>query len=168
MRGSLVHGIAFARAAPEICKCAMSISIRGMSWLLYRYAKPFKTYQSSIPDAKEGGVVTRFPPESSYPHIGHAKAAHKRTVRKDVRHKKILRMDDTNPESRLEFYAAIKVGLEWLGIEYDIVKNTSYDIDMLLRKGAALANSGDIYVCTANAIKYKRTAQHKKNASAES
>ena len=53
--------------------------------------------------------------------------------------KKILRMDDTNPESeRLEFYAAIKVGLEWLGIEYDIVKNTSDDIELLLRLAALL------------------------------
>ena len=118
-------------------------------------AKPKpKQAQRGLPelkDAKKGGVVTRFPPEpSGYPHIGHAKAAiiNEQYVQM-YGGKKILRMDDTNPESeRLEFYAAIKVGLEWLGIEYDIVKNTSDDIDMLLRKGAALANSGDIYVCT--------------------
>ena len=64
-------------------------------------------------------MVTRFPPEpSGYPHIGHAKAAiiNEQYV-KMYGGKKILRMDDTNPESeRLEFYAAIKVGLEWLGI----------------------------------------------------
>ena len=126
-----------------------------------------KQKQRDLPelkDAKEGGVVTRFPPEpSGYPHIGHAKAAiiNEQYV-KMYGGKKILRMDDTNPESeRLEFYAAIKVGLEWLGIEYDIVKNTSDDIDMLLRKGAALANSGDIYVCTCkrNQVQENRAAK---------
>ena len=47
------------------------------------------------------------------------------------------------------------------GIEYDIVKNTSDDIDMLLRKGAALANSGDIYVCTCkrNQVQENRAAK---------
>ena len=126
-----------------------------------------KQKQRDLPelkDAKKGGVVTRFPPEpSGYPHIGHAKAAiiNEQYV-KMYGGKKILRMDDTNPESeRLEFYAAIKVGLEWLGIEYDLVKNTSDDIDMLLRKGAALANSGDIYVCTCkrNQVQENRAAK---------
>ena len=38
----------------------------------------------------------------------------------------ILRMDDTNPEAeRMEYHAAIKVGLEWLGIEFDTVKSTT-------------------------------------------
>lgn len=32
----------------------------------------------------------------------------------------ILRHDDTNPEdTRLEYIAAFRVGLEWLGIKYD-------------------------------------------------
>ena len=32
----------------------------------------------------------------------------------------ILRMDDTNPEAeRMEYHAAIKVGLEWIGIKFD-------------------------------------------------
>ena len=45
-------------------------------------------------------------------------------------------MDDTNPENeRLEYYAAIKVGLDWLGIQYDMIKNTSDDIELLIEKG---------------------------------
>ena len=102
-------------------------------------------------DAVQGGVITRFPPEpSGYPHIGHAKAA-------IINHEYarmyggscILRMDDTNPESeRLEYYAAINVGLEWLGVEFARKKNTSDDMDELHSRGRALIESGGAYVCT--------------------
>ncbi|ABK78237.1 glutamyl-tRNA synthetase [Cenarchaeum symbiosum A] len=101
--------------------------------------------------AIKGRVVTRFPPEpNGYPHIGHAKAAiineEYVTMYGGI---KILRMDDTNPGAeRMEYYAAIKVGLDWLGIEYDVIKNTSDDMDLLLSKGRELLESGDAYVCT--------------------
>lgn len=101
--------------------------------------------------AEKGKVITRFPPEpNGYPHIGHAKAA---IINEEYVNmyggKKILRMDDTNPENeRLEYYAAIKVGLEWLGIHYDVIKNTSDDMELLYEKGLELINSGNAYVCT--------------------
>ena len=100
--------------------------------------------------AERGNVVTRFPPEpNGYPHIGHAKAA---IINEEYVNryggKKILRMDDTNPENeRMEYYAAIKVGLEWLGIKYDVIKNTSDDMDLLLEKGKEMIASGRAYVC---------------------
>ncbi len=100
---------------------------------------------------QKGNVITRFPPEpNGYPHIGHAKAA---IINEEYVNmyggKKILRMDDTNPENeRLEYYAAIKVGLEWLGIKYDIVKNTSDDMELLYTKGKEMISSGNAYVCT--------------------
>lgn len=101
--------------------------------------------------AQRGNVITRFPPEpNGYPHIGHAKAA---IINEEYvtmyGGKKILRMDDTNPENeRLEYYAAIKVGLEWLGIKYDIVKNTSDDIELIYQKGLQIIKSNNAYVCT--------------------
>jgi len=101
--------------------------------------------------AEYGKVVTRFPPEpNGYPHIGHAKAAIINAEYADMYGgKKILRMDDTNPEAeRMEYYAAIKVGLEWLGIEYDTIKNTSDDIGMIHQKGLQLIKAGRAYVCT--------------------
>ena len=104
-----------------------------------------------LENAKQGQVITRFPPEpNGYPHIGHAKAAIiNEEYAKMYEGKKILRMDDTNPEAeRMEYYAAIKVGLEWLGIKYDIVKNTSDDIELLIEKGTKLIYSGKAYVCT--------------------
>ena len=84
-----------------------------------------------LKDAEQGKVITRFPPEpNGYPHIGHAKAAIINSeYAKMYGGKFILRMDDTNPEAeRMEYHAAIKVGLEWLGIEFDTVKSTSDDM----------------------------------------
>ncbi len=101
--------------------------------------------------AEKGNVITRFPPEpNGYPHIGHAKAALINAEYVNMYGgKKILRIDDTNPESeRLEYYAAIKVGLDWLGIKYDIIKNTSDDIELLQEKGLEIINSNNAYVCT--------------------
>jgi glutamyl-tRNA synthetase len=101
--------------------------------------------------AEQGKVITRFPPEpNGYPHIGHAKAAIiNAEYAKMYGGKLILRMDDTNPEAeRMEYHAAIKVGLDWLGIKFDIIKNTSDDMELFYKKGMELINSGKAYVCT--------------------
>ncbi len=101
--------------------------------------------------AEQGKVITRFPPEpNGYPHIGHAKAAIiNAEYAKMYGGKFILRMDDTNPEAeRMEYHAAIKVGLDWLGIKFDIIKNTSDDMELFYKKGIELINLGKAYVCT--------------------
>jgi glutamyl-tRNA synthetase len=103
--------------------------------------------------AENGKVVTRFPPEpNGYPHIGHAKAAIiDEEYAKMYDGKLILRFDDTNPENeRLEYYAAIKVGLDWLGVKYDRVKNTSDDLELIYKKGMQMIESNYAYVCTCN------------------
>ncbi|MDH5569648.1 MAG: glutamate--tRNA ligase [Nitrosopumilus sp.] len=110
--------------------------------------------REGLPELKgavQGKVVTRFPPEpNGYPHIGHAKAAIINSeYAKMYGGKFILRMDDTNPEAeRMEYHAAIKVGLEWLGVKFDLVKNTSDDMKVFYEKGLELINSGKAYVCT--------------------
>jgi len=104
-----------------------------------------------LKSAEQGKVITRFPPEpNGYPHIGHAKAAIiNAEYAKMYGGKFILRMDDTNPEAeRMEYHAAIKVGLDWLGIKFDIIKNTSDDMEIFYKKGIELINSGKAYVCT--------------------
>ena len=104
-----------------------------------------------LKDAVQGKVITRFPPApNGYPHIGHAKAAIINSeYAKMYGGKFILRMDDTNPEdTRMEYHAAIKVGLEWLGLEFDIVKSTSDDMELFYEKGLELINLGKAYVCT--------------------
>lgn len=107
----------------------------------------------SLEGAENGKVVTRFPPEpNGYPHIGHAKAAIiDEEYAKMYNGKLILRFDDTNPENeRLEYYAAIKVGLDWLGVKYDRVKNTSDDMELIYKKGIQMIESNHAYVCTCN------------------
>lgn len=101
--------------------------------------------------ASIGEVVTRFPPEpNGFPHIGHAKAAIiDQEYARMYKGKLILRFDDTNPlNERLEYYDAIKVGLEWLGIEPDVIKNTSDDIEILHTYGKKMVVNGASYVCT--------------------
>lgn len=116
--------------------------------------KPKKEEREGLPPllgAEHGKVVTRFPPEpNGYPHIGHAKAA---IIDEEYARmydgKLVLRFDDTNPEAeRLEYYAAIKVGLDWLEIKFDKIKNTSDDIEILYKKALELLNGNFAYVCT--------------------
>ncbi len=104
-----------------------------------------------LKNAEQGKVITRFPPEpNGYPHIGHAKAAIINTeYARMYGGKCILRMDDTNPEAeRMEYHAAIKVGLDWLGVHFDKIKSTSDDMELLYEKGIELINSGKAYICT--------------------
>jgi len=119
-----------------------------------------------LKDAIQGKVITRFPPEpNGYPHIGHAKAAIINSeYAKMYDGKFILRMDDTNPEAeRMEYHAAIKVGLEWLGIEFDTVKSTSDDMELFYEKAIELINSGKAYICTSKERTLVKTEEKEKN-----
>ena len=118
-----------------------------------------------LENAIDGKVVTRFPPEpNGYPHIGHAKAAIINSeYAKMYNGKFILRMDDTNPEAeRMEYHAAIKVGLEWLGIEFDVIKNTSDDMEVFYEKGVELISLGKAYVCTCKRDEISKNRRERK------
>jgi len=116
--------------------------------------------------AEQGKVVTRFPPApNGYPHIGHAKAAIINSeYAKMYGGKFILRIDDTNPEdTRMEYHAAYKVGLEWLGIEWDEEKQTSDDMELFYEKGIELINSGKAYVCTCKRENISKNRKERKD-----
>ncbi|MCY4491595.1 MAG: glutamate--tRNA ligase [Thaumarchaeota archaeon] len=139
-----INAMSITEQEAEIAKCFPDVLI----------PKEKTVKQDAFPeltDAKHGMVVTRFPPEpNGYPHIGHAKAAIINTeYAKMYGGKCILRMDDTNPEAeRMEYHAAIKVGLEWLGIKFEEIKNTSDDMELFYEKGLELVQSRNAYVCT--------------------
>ena len=61
----------------------------------------------------------------------------------------ILRYEDTNPGTeRLEYYAAIKVGMDWLGIQFDKIEHVSDNLENLYENAEKLIKSNDAYVCT--------------------
>lgn len=81
-----------------------------------------------LPNAVDGAVVTRFPPEpSGYLHIGHAKAALINQEIADRYHGKMLmRFDDTNPsKEKDEFVENIITDSKGLGLRYEKITYTS-------------------------------------------
>lgn len=104
-----------------------------------------------IPNAIQGKVITRFPPEpSGYPHIGHAKAAFlDYEVARQYGGKMLLRFDDTNPEKEsIEYVNAIKDGLKWLGVEWTGETYTSDNLSEIYATAEKLISLDKAYVCT--------------------
>ncbi|MFN7990701.1 MAG: glutamate--tRNA ligase [Candidatus Micrarchaeia archaeon] len=105
-----------------------------------------------LPDAVQGRVVTRFPPEpSGYPHIGHAKAAWLDFEAANAYGgKMLLRFDDTNPEKEsYQYVEAIKSGLDWLGVKWAGEESfTSDNMPHIYDAAAKLISAGKAYACT--------------------
>ncbi|KAF9469253.1 glutamate-tRNA ligase [Collybia nuda] len=101
-----------------------------------------------LQNAKDGQVVTRFPPEpSGYLHIGHTKAAIlNQYFAKMYNGKLIVRFDDTNPtKERTEFEDTILEDLRLLDIHGDIITHTSDYFDTLYDLAIKLIKSGKAY-----------------------
>lgn len=104
-----------------------------------------------LPNAKQGSVITRFPPEpSGYPHIGHAKAVFiYYEAAKQYGGHMILRFDDTNPEKeKQEYVDAIKAGLQWLGVKWEKETYTSDNMENIYSSAEKLISKERAYVCT--------------------
>jgi len=119
--------------------------------LLVQEKREAKSILPPLPNAQMSMVVTRFPPEpNGYPHIGHAKAAIiDEEYAKMYNGKLILRFDDTNPlKEKLEYYDAIKEGIEWLSVKPHLVKNTSDDMELIYNYARKMIEADGAYVCT--------------------
>jgi glutamyl-tRNA synthetase len=107
------------------------------------------SFDIGLVDAKEGEVVTRFPPEpSGFLHIGHAKAALlNEYFARHYKGKLILRFDDTNPaKEKDDFVQAIMADVATLGIKPDVVTYSSDHFEALMVKAESLFAEGKIYV----------------------
>jgi glutamyl-tRNA synthetase len=113
-----------------------------------RSNKTAASFTLGLANAKEGQVVTRFPPEpSGYLHIGHAKAAMlNQYFAKMYKGKLLIRFDDTNPtKERTEFEETILEDLALLEIHGDAVSHTSDYFDQLYELAVKLIKEGKAY-----------------------
>ncbi|KAI1788380.1 glutamate-tRNA ligase [Ganoderma leucocontextum] len=113
-----------------------------------RSNKTAASFALGLQDAKEGEVVTRFPPEpSGYLHIGHAKAAMlNQYFAKMYKGKMIIRFDDTNPtKEKTEFEETILEDLALLDIHGDRVTHTSDYFDELYEYALQIIKAGKAY-----------------------
>jgi glutamyl-tRNA synthetase len=104
-----------------------------------------------VPNAVDGKVVVRYPPEpNGWPHIGHAKAfCLSFAIAKRYHGKVLLRWDDTNPEAeKAEFLDAIRDGITWLGIPWDEEKYCSDYLPKMYGLCGHLLENGDAYSCS--------------------
>ncbi|MGC9005274.1 MAG: glutamate--tRNA ligase [Candidatus Micrarchaeia archaeon] len=119
----------------------------------------------TLPDAEEGKVITRFPPEpNGYLHIGHAKAIFlDYEAARAYRGKMLLRFDDTNPKKeKQEYVDAIKENLRWLGVEWGRETYTSDYMPRLYEYAEKLISIEKAYVCLCEQSEIKENRKKKR------
>ena len=111
----------------------------------------YKAFKNVLKGAKEGQVVTRFPPEpSGFLHIGHVKACMLNYhYAKMYKGKMILRFDDTNPmNEKIEFVQNITADLKTLGITPDQVTHTSDHFEKIVEYMKQYIKDGHAFACS--------------------
>lgn len=115
---------------------------------VFKQKKTAAGFDLFLKGAREGSVVTRFPPEASgYLHVGHAKAAIlNQYFAQAYKGKLIIRFDDTNPsKEKQEYEDAIIEDLALLGIQGDVLTHTSDYFDKLHELALQLIDEGNAY-----------------------
>ena len=120
-----------------------------------------------LPNAEEGKVVTRIPPEpSKYNHLGHAMSfLINYLYAKKYSGKAILRFDDTNPEKESqEFVDAVYEDIiNFLEIKPSEIKFASDNMDKYYSFAEQLIKEGKAYVCSCKQETIKENRRNKKS-----
>lgn len=102
----------------------------------------------ALPNAVDGKVVTRFPPEpSGYLHIGHAKAALlNQEIASRYHGKLLMRFDDTNPsKEKHEYVDSIIADTKKLGLKTEEITYTSDYIPLIEDLAERMIKAGMVY-----------------------
>ena len=137
--------VAITKIVSEVNKLSKAEIEAQMSAFTYAEKKQ-EEKKIVFPNAEQGKVVVRFPPEpNGYPHIGHAKAFFLEwTACREYGGKVFLRWDDTNPEAeKEEFVDAIRDGIAWLGMDWDEEVYCSDYVPKLYELNEKLLRQGD-------------------------
>jgi glutamyl-tRNA synthetase len=121
----------------------------------------------NLPDAVDGEVVTRFPPEpSGQLHIGHVKACLLNAYfAKRYNGKMLLRFDDTNPsKEKGEHEEAILADLKRLDITPSSVSHTSDHFEAILKIQTQMIADGLAYVDPSKAEEQQAGRMAKKDS----
>ncbi|KAJ7180525.1 tRNA synthetases class I, catalytic domain-containing protein [Mycena filopes] len=122
--------------------------IRGAKADVLRANKSAAGFSLGLPNATQGAVVTRFPPEpSGYLHIGHAKTVMLNQYFAEMYNGRFLiRFDDTNPsKEKVEFEETILEDLRLLNAVGENVTHTSDYFGQLHDYAVQLIKSGNAY-----------------------
>ncbi|MFA5247618.1 MAG: glutamate--tRNA ligase family protein, partial [Candidatus Micrarchaeia archaeon] len=147
MKATMEIAIAAAAEANAMDKAGLQ---KALSSFQFEAKKKEEPKQVELPDATQGAVVTRFPPEpNGYMHIGHAKAVLLGyDAAKNYGGKFLLRWDDSNPEKeKQEYVEAIRASLSWLGITPDGESYVSDDMEKFYAYALQMIQKGKAYVC---------------------
>ena len=121
-----------------------------------------------LPNVPKTGVVMRFRPAPSGPlHLGHIISnIYNSMYVKKYGGKFYIIIDDTNPESAIkEAYSQIKKDCDWIFGNVTEYMNASDRIELYYRYAKKLLETGNSYVCTCSAEKFKELASEKKECS---
>ena len=117
-----------------------------------------------LPDAEEGKVKVRLPPEpNGYLHIGHARSFMLNYLyAKKYDGVVVLKLEDTNPlKEKVEYYGAIMRDIRWLGIEWDELYIISEHFEEIEKAAERLIRKGRAYVCTCSEEKIRERRARK-------